>query len=163
MKMIKTLAVVCAFAAAPAYAVDPQLSDMTCDQLRDKYAATPEAQARFADLKGSCQGVYNINGNLYAMTAAVIRHAGGSSVTLYIPATDHTFSVTPDSSARVVIGGRKVRVRDLNRGDEVHIYLSVDKLATERVDAIAFATEDDHAEEAVHAPLVAVAALPTTG
>ncbi len=163
MKMIKTLAVACAFCASSAYAVDPQLTDTTCEQLRDKYEATADAQERFADLQGSCEGVYDINGALYVRTSAVIRSKRGGKVTLYLPATDHTFDVTPDPSGRVWVGGRKMRVRNLNRGDELGIYLSVDKLAQERVDSVAFATEDDHADEIVEVPLVEVAALPTTG
>ena len=163
MKMIKLLAVACAFCASSAYAADPVLSDMTCEQLRDQYEATAEAQERYADLRGSCDSVYTINDALYAKVKAVIRNVRGSKVTLYVPATDHTFDVTPDPSSRVLVGNRKVRPRDLNRGDEVSMYLAVDKLANARVDTVAFATEDDHAEEVIEAEIEEVEALPTTG
>jgi hypothetical protein len=56
-----------------------------------------------------------------------------------------------------------MRVRSLNRGDEIGIYLSVDKFAQERVTEVAFATEDEHIEAIVVAPVEEVAALPTTG
>jgi len=163
MKLTKTLAVVCVFCASSAYAVDPQKIDMTCEQLREKYEATPEAQERFADLKGSCEGVYTINGALYVRSQAVIRSKRGNKVTLYLPATDHTFEVTADPNRVVWVGGQKMRARDMNRGDEIGIYLSVDKLATERVDTIAFPTEDEAVDEVVEMPLEEVAALPTTG
>ena len=163
MKMIKTLAVACAFCATSVYAVDPQLTDTTCEQLRDKYEATADAQERFADLQGSCEGVYDVDGALYVRTSAVIRSKRGGKVTLYLPATDHTFDVTPDPSGRVWVGGRKMRVRDLGRGDELGIYLSVDKLAQARVDSVAFATEDDHVDEVIEVSIEEVAALPTTG
>ena len=166
MKMIKLLAVAGVFCVSSAYAVDPQLSDMTCDQLRDKFEATADALERFADLQGACDGVYTIDDALYVRTQAVIRSRSGGKVTLYLPATDHTFSVTPDSSGRVWVGNRKVRVRDLNRGDELGIYLSVDKLATERVvTSVAFATEDTHTEEIIEVEIEeeVVEALPTTG
>ena len=56
-----------------------------------------------------------------------------------------------------------MRVSTLGRGDKIGIYLSVDKFANERVTEIAFATEDEHVEEIVVAPVEEVAALPTTG
>ena len=61
------------------------------------------------------------------------------------------------------VGNRKLRLRDLSRGDEIGIYLSVDKFAEEKVDEIAFATADESTEEIVVAPVEEIAALPTTG
>lgn len=166
MKMIKTLTMLCAFCAfwaSSAYAVDPQKSDMTCDELKDKYEPTAEAQARFADLKGSCDGVYTINGALYVRTQAVIRKKGNKTVTLYLPATDHTFVVTPDPNGRVWVGDTKMKMSDMNRGDRLGIYLSVDKLGKEKVDTIHFATDDSESAESVEVSVEEVAALPTTG
>ena len=163
MKLFKTIVVACAFSAVTAYAVDPVKSDITCDQLADKYEATAEAKERFADLAGSCEAVYDINGSLYVRSHAVVRQVRGNKVRLYLPATDHTFEVSASSDGRVLVGGRKIRPRDLNRGDEIGIYLSVDKFAEEKVDEIAFATPEEHAEEIVIAPVEEVAALPTTG
>jgi hypothetical protein len=164
MKMIRTLAVACVFCASSAYAVDPQLSDITCEQLRDQYELTAEAEARFAELKGSCEGVYDVNGALYVKTRATIRSKSRDTVRLYLPATDHTFEVTPDPDGRVWVAGRKMHIRDLNRGDRIGIYLSVDRIATEKVtEEVAFATEDDHVEEIVVSPVETVEALPTTG
>lgn len=163
MKLIKTLVVACAFSAVSAYAVDPVKSETTCAELADKYAATAEAQERFADLKGTCEGVYEINGATYVRAQAVVRQVRGNRVRLYLPATDHTFEVTADASGRVWIGSRKVRPRDLNRGDEIGIYLSVDRFAEERVTEIALVTSDEVAVEVVTVEIEEVAALPTTG
>lgn len=163
MKFVKTMVVLCAFSATAAYAVDPQRSETTCEQLGEKYEVTAEAEARFADLKGSCEGVYEVDGALYVRSEATIRSIRGSKVRLYVPATDHTFEVTADSSQRIHVGGRKMRIRDMSRGDEIGIYMSVDKFALEKVDEIAFATEDSSVEEIVVAPVVEVEALPTTG
>ena len=163
MKLIKTIVVACAFSAVSAYAVDPVRSETTCAQLGDTYEATAEAKERFADLAGACEGIYEIDGALYARTQATIRNRRGNTVRLYLPATDHTFEVTAQEDGRVWIGGRKMRVRTLNKGDEIGIYLSVDKFAQERVTEVAFATEDDHAEAIVVAPVEEVEALPTTG
>jgi len=163
MKLIKTIVVACAFSAVSAYAVDPVRSETTCAQLGDTYEATAEAKERFADLAGACEGIYEIDGALYARTQATVRNRSGNTVRLYLPATDHTFEVTAQEDGRVWIGGRKMRVRSLSRGDEIGIYLSVDKFAQERVTEVAFATEDDHAEAVVVAPVEEVEALPTTG
>ena len=163
MKLIKTLVAATAFCAVSAYAVEPVRSEITCAELGDKYEATAEAKERFADLAGACEGVYDIDGQLFVRSQAVIRQKWGNKVRLYLPATDHTFEVQAQSDGRVWVGGRKMRVRDMNRGDKIGIYLSVDKFAEEKVDEIAFATEDDHVEEIVIAPVETVEALPTTG
>lgn len=163
MKLIQSVVIVCAFTAVSAYAVSPVKSDITCEQLGERYEATIEAKERFADLAGSCEGVYEINGHLYARAGAVVRQVRGNKVRLYLPATDHTFEVNADSNGRVHIGSRLVRPRDLNRGDEIGIYLSVDKFAEKKVDEISLVTDDEVEVEMVTLEVVEVAALPTTG
>ena len=171
MSIVKTLLFALLLAAAAAQAAEPTKSTMTCDDLRAKFQATPEAQERFADLKGSCMGVYEVNGALYAMTEAVVRARTPTKVTLYLPATDHTFTVEPGPDARVILNGEKVRPRDLKRGDKLSIYLSVDKFASEKqIPQIAFSTEDTSTaplvEEPVSEPVTDTAepapVLPTT-
>ena len=163
MKLIKTLVVACAFSAVSAYAVDPVKTDMTCEQLSEKYAVTAEAEERFADLVGTCEGVYEIDGAMYARAEAVVRTVRGRTVRLYLPATDHTFQVTSDADGRVWVGNRKMRVRELSRGDRIGIYLSVDKFTEEKVDEIAFVTADEVEVEIVTVTVEEVVALPTTG
>ena len=166
MKLIKTLVVACAFSAVSAYAVDPVKLDVTCADISEKYAVTAEAKERFADLEGTCEGIYDINGHEYARASAIVRQVRGSKVRLYLPATDHTFEVVAGSDGRVWIGDRKVSARDLQRGDEIGIYLSVEKFTEEKVTEIAMVTEDSHEEEAVTVQVVEieeVEALPTTG
>lgn len=161
MRIIKYLIAAGVLIALPAYAVDPELA-MSCDEAREQYEMTPEAAARFADLQGTCEGIYRINGALYARSQAVVRSASSRRVRLYLPASDRTIEATPDSSMRVNIGARKVRVRDLNRGDEIGIYLSLDAFTQGKVDEIAFATEDSSPDSIAVAPVEDVAALPTT-
>ena len=163
MKLVTALVVACMFFTASAYAVDPVRSETTCEQLAETYAPTAAAQERFADLAGSCEGVYEVDGALYVRSQAVIRARTGNRVKLYLPATDHTFEVNAEADGRVWVGSRKMRVRDMNRGDEIGIYLSVEQFAEERVEEIAFVTEDDHVEDIVLAPVEEVVALPTTG
>ena len=162
MKLIKTIIVLCAFSVSSVYAVDPELADITCEQLGENLELTDEALARFKDLRGTCEGVYEVDGALYTKSKAVIRNTRGGKVRLYLPATDKTVEVTPDSSMRVLIGNRKFRPRDLNRGDEISIYLSVDKFTQERLDEIALSAEDYAAKRLVFTPVAEVAALPTT-
>ena len=163
MKLIRTLVVASAFCAVSAYAVEPVRSEITCAELGDKYEVTAEAKERFADLAGSCEGVYDINGSLYVRSQAIVRRVMNNTVRLYLPATDHTFEVTADSDGRVWVGNRKMRPRELNRGDEIGIYLSVDKFAEEKVDEIALVTADEVEVEIVVVEVEEVAALPTTG
>ena len=170
MKLIKTLVVACAFSAVSAYAVDPVKTDMTCEQMQEKYAITAEAEERFADLVGTCEGIYEINGAMYARAEAVVRSVRGRTVRLYLPATDHTFQVTAEPNGRVWIGNQKIRVRELSGGDRIGIYLSVDKFAEERVDEIVMVTPDELTPDAVEVEVITVTideveveALPTTG
>ena len=163
MKLVTALVVACMFFTASAYAVDPVRSETTCEQLAETYAPTAAAKERFSELEGSCEGVYEVDGHLYVRSQAVIRARTGNRVKLYLPATDHTFEVNAEADGRVWVGSRKMRVRDMNRGDEIGIYLSVEQFAEERVEEIAFVTEDDHVEDIVLAPVEEVVALPTTG
>lgn len=163
MRGIKTLIVASAFGVMSAHAIEPVRSETTCAQLGEVYEATAEAKERFADLTGSCEGVYEINGKLYVRSAAVVRRVLGNAVTLYLPQTDHTFKVDADPEGRVLMGNKKVRPRDLMRGDEIGIYLSVDEFGKEKAQEIAFATDEEHTEEIVVAPVETVEALPTTG
>ena len=70
---------------------------------------------------------------------------------MVLNATDHTFSVNPKSDAHILTGNGKIRPRDLVKGVELHIYLSVSELATPDIQEIAFVTEDqliiDHSVE----------------
>lgn len=163
MKLINTIVVACAFSAVSAYAVDPVKTETTCAEIGDKYAVTAEAKERFADLEGTCEGIYMINGQEYARAQAVVRRVMGNKVRLYMPATDHTFEVSAQSDGRVWIGNRKVRPRDLSRGDEIGIYLSVAAFTEERVSEIVMATDDSSSDDVVTVEVEEVAALPTTG
>ena len=116
-----------------------EMTELSCDD----FNPTPEALERFAGLKGACEGVVERDGELFGLFSAVVRRAGNRTVTLYIPAVDRTMQVTPDSSARVNIAGRKVRPRDLSRGQEIRIYLSVAEFSEPDIDEIAFVTEEN--------------------
>ena len=136
--------------------------DMSCEDIATQLnrEATEAGKERFADLAGSCLGVVDRDGALYMHTKMVVRKVRGNKVTLYIPANDSTTVVTTDSDARVLIGGRKVRPRDLARGQELNLYVSVDKFTQPVIDEILLNSTSD---DLVAAPAEAVMALPTTG
>lgn len=141
--------------AASAWSEEATPSALTCAD----FVPTPEALERFPDLEGACEEVVERNGELYGKFRAVVRRAGSRSVTLYLPATDHTFVVEPEDDIRVLIGGDKVRPRDLQRGQEIRIYLAAQAFSTPDIEEVAFVTES---ELIVEHPVVAAPALPTT-
>jgi hypothetical protein len=167
-----TILLASALVATGALAADPTLSDVTCAQLRENYTLTAEAQTRFSQLEGACEGVYEVNGARYVLVKAVYRGKKDGQTVLYLPATDRTIQMTPRPEARVLVDGRKVKPSALSRGDEVQIYLSVDKFTAAReMEEITFAAEDVAApvvtESVAAAPVVdepvqVAAALPTT-
>jgi hypothetical protein len=144
--------------APSAWSEDASGTALTCADFKP----TQEALNRFPELAGACDAVVERDGELYGRFTAVVRRVGVNSVTLYLPATDNTFSVTPSADARVLTkSGRKVRPRDLSRGDEIHIYLAADVFGerNQPVSEVALVTES---EEIVAVPTEPAAALPTT-
>ncbi len=116
-----------------------EMTQLSCKD----FIPTQEARERFPDLAGACEGVVERDGELYGLFRAEVRRVRGNNITLHLPATDHTFTVKPDPSARVLIDGRKVRPRDLMPRDEVSIYLSASEFSKPDVQEIAFVTESD--------------------
>ena len=149
--------IICAISvlAVNAWAEEPVTTALSCDDFKP----TAEALERFKNLKGACEAVVERNGELYGQFRAVVRRASSSSVVLYLPATDHTFTVTPESDARVLLGGRKVRTRELVRGQEIQIYLRVASFSTPDVEEISLVTDSEVMIQHIVTP---VAALPTT-
>ena len=136
---------------------------MSCDEVITKLnrEATEEAKARFADLEGSCMGVVERDGELLMHTKMVVRAVRGNEITIYLPATDRTFKVDADPKSRMVIAGRKVRPRDLNRGQELNIYVSVEEFTQPIIEEVVFETEEP--EVLIVVVAVPAPALPTTG
>lgn len=168
MKAARSIAVLCAvggmFVAIGAQAKGVPEKAMTCAEAAQQYQLTAEAKERFAQLQGSCEAIYRIDGALYAHTHAIVRSVRGDKVTIYLPATDRTFDVTPGPDARVELGGTKVRPRDLKKGDKLGIYLSLDRFAEDKLTEVAISTEKLEVEAT---PIEQVAAtevktLPTT-
>jgi len=128
-----------AAALLSASATGQEMTQLSCKD----FIPTEEAKQRFPDLAGACEGVVVRDGELYGLFRAEVRRVRGNNVTLHLPATDHTFTVRPESSTRVLIDGRKVRPRDLLPGQEIRIYLSASEFSKPDVQEIAFVTESD--------------------
>jgi len=151
---ITTLCLVSLLAAA-AWSAESIPTALSCKDFRP----TEEAIARFPDLAGACESVVERDGQLYGKFRAVVRASSSRRVTLYLPATDHTFSVEPQPDARVLIGGRKVRPRDLQRGDEISIYLAAQAFSTPDLEEVTLVTDS---ELMLEHPVSAATTLPTT-
>ena len=128
---------------------------LSCNDFRP----TPQALERFPDLEGACDAVVERNGELYGRFTAIVRRVTNRSTTLYLPATDHTFTVEPQPGARVIVEGKKVRPRDLTRGQEIRIYLAVNAFSTPDIQEIVLVTDT---EVIISHPVSPAAALPTT-
>jgi len=155
-KSITSVLFVLAFLSSPTWAQEMTETALSCQD----FNPTQEALQRFPDLVGACEAVVDRNGELYGRFSAIVRRAGNRTVTLYLPVTDHTFKVDPKSDARVLIGSRKVRPRDLQRGQEIQIYLSARQFSRPDIQEVALVTES---EVVIDHPVEEVAVLPTTG
>ncbi len=154
MKGVKLIFIL-ALSSMGAFANAQEITELSCSDFRP----TAEAQARFPDLKGACEAIVDRNGKLYAKFRAVVRRATVGRATLYLPATNHTFRVSPGATARVLIDGKKTPISALVRGQEIRIYLSVDEFAKPDIEEITMVTDANILVAAVIEP---APALPTT-
>ena len=150
-KLFLLLAVLLSATAASAQ----ETSALTCNDFRP----TPEALERFPNLAGACEAIVERDGELFAKFTAVVRRVRGSNVTLHLPATGNTFTTRPEASMFVEADGRKMRARNVVRGQEIRIYLAVSEFAKPDIQEIAFVTQED---VIVEVPAELIAALPTT-
>ncbi len=130
---------------------------MECAQAAEKYQATAEAKQRFAQLQGSCEGIYKINDGLYAHVTGDVKKVKDGVVTMYLPATDKTIEVTPRPDARVNMQGKMLKPSQLRKGDKIDLYLSLDKFAEGKVQEVELTSEK---QELAPAPVVEPAPAP---
>ncbi len=116
-----------------------QMTELSCKDFRP----SAEAIEKYPNLVGACEAIVDRDGELYGLFRAEIRRVTGNKVTVHLPATDHTFRVVPKPEMRVVVDGRKMRPRDLDRGDEIRLYLAVNKVSTLNVDEVALLTDSE--------------------
>lgn len=99
---------------------------------------------RFPNAREACLGVVEKSGEQYAKFTAEIDRVSGGRVDLKFLLPDgsysRVFSFNPPPEARVKIQNRSYRYRDLNRGQQINIYLPPDRwmFATHTQDAADF-------------------------
>lgn len=97
---------------------------------RDLTFTGPVAR-QFPQAQEACLDVETREGRPFAHFQARIRSVRGNTVEAEFKMPDGTYSrpisVTPDPEARVRIGGRSYRYRDLSRGQELDVYLPPDR------------------------------------
>ena len=116
-----------------------EVTALSCNDFRP----TNEAIERYPNLVGACEGIVERDGELYGLFRAVVRRVVGNNVRLHLPATNKTYTARPDGSLRVLVGDKKLRPRDLARGQEIRIYLAVNAFSKPDIEEVAFISEQD--------------------
>ena len=142
----------------------------------DDIVFTAQVTSQYADIKNACQEVVEREGRPFVkLQAEVVRVRSASrSVTLRFKDRSGDYgprvSVTPASPVNVILGGEKVRLRDLARGQEINIYLPPDRWALAHLDEtddaapVSMTTFEEPEEEDVAAELPRTASsLPWLG
>lgn len=117
--------------------VKPSTTEMACSD----FQWTPEAAMRFANYKGACESIVEINGHTYGKFSAIVERVSSNGVKLTLKKTDHTFTAHPGPDLRVLLGKDMVKPGDLQRGDEITIYLSTDQFAQPAVTEVEMTQE----------------------
>lgn len=85
------------------------------------------------DIAQTCETVYEKDGKLFAKARIEVVRVRGNNLTFRTIHTDGTRgdsrSVTLDPDFRATIAGREYRARELNRGQELNVYLPQDRFA----------------------------------
>ena len=135
--MIKLSRLYALMVAVVAIGLSPAALAVTCDELE----FIPEITNVLPEANEACLGVVERDGRPYAeFKARIVRNRGGE-VRAQFRRADGTWSEThsfrPDMSRRITIGGQTYRMRDMQRGQELNIYLPPDRFE------IAVAEDDD--------------------
>ncbi len=89
--------------------------------------------SKYPDIGQSCAAVYEKDGKLYAQVPIEVVRTRGNTITFHTVHTDGSRgpsnSVTMDPSFRANIAGRSYRVSDLNRGQNLNVYVPEDRFA----------------------------------
>lgn len=124
----------------------------------------------FPEARNACLGVVTREGRQFAHFQARVRNVRGNTVEAEFKMPDgtyaHPITVTPDSSARVRIQGRDYRWNELQRGQELDVYLPPDRweleVPADPAAQFAAAPAVTTLPIASAAPLVAANTLPRT-
>jgi hypothetical protein len=102
-------------------------TDLTCDDIE----FTAEVTSVYPDIAEACQDVVEIDGERYAKIGVEVLRTSNNSASFRIKRADGTYGPTQranlPSDWRARLDGREVRVRDLQRGQELNLYMPSDR------------------------------------
>lgn len=132
-KMIVAIGVAAALSAGSAVAQD--MGAVSCADLN----WSAEVLAANPDIAMSCSSVLEKDGKLYAKVPIEVVRTRGNRITFRPLHTDGSMgesrSIVVDSGWRAEIGGRSYRASDLNRGQNLNVYMPEDRFALALEDA----------------------------
>ena len=132
------------------------LAQPSCDELN----FTGPIAREHPQVSDACLDVVERDGRPFAHVQARVRSVRGGNVDVELKLPDGTYTdpitVMPDPSARVRIGGRNYRWRDLSRGQELDVWVPPDRFE--------IAVPEDPEQQFAAAPAIAVLVIsePTT-
>ena len=140
----------------------PSFAQGSCGNIQFTDAVT----SRFPNAKDACLDVVERDGKQYAHFQAKIVRVQGNSVEAQfkLPNGEYgqTVAFTPPSTARVKIEGSTYRYRDLNRGQELDVYVPPDRWDVAVPQEPDFAAAPAVEEVPLSEPSETLAALPST-
>jgi hypothetical protein len=162
MRKRNVLAAVTVAFAAMLFGVSAQAQTVTCDDL----VFTGPLLSQFANANDYCLDVVQKDGRNFAHFEAEYVSHSGSDVKLKVKdrvgGYSDTVSVQAPEGQRVKINGRELRIRELQRGDTLDIYVPPDRFVAVFHDTPEEFADDVDVEEWVIVPAAAAATLPAT-
>lgn len=160
MKLKSVLGFAAALLLIAGFSGQASASEVTCADIEFTSAITDV----LPNANEACLGVVERDGAMFAeFRAEIVRNRGATTRAKFQRADgswSDVFEFTPDKSRNVRIGGRNYRMRDMQRGQQLNIYLPADRFE------IAVAEDDDVATPPTTLVMVtmwrAPAVLPTT-
>lgn len=102
-------------------------SDLTCADIDFSYEIT----SRYPDAMNGCLDVVEVNGERFAKMTVELVRTGRNSAVFRFKHPDGSFGPTQraelDADWRAEIGGREYRISQLQRGQELNVYLPSDR------------------------------------
>ncbi len=102
-------------------------ADLTCADIEFSYEIT----SRYPDAQKGCLDVVEVDGERFAKMSVEVMRTGTNRATFRFKHADGSYGPTHrtelDPSWRANIGGRDYRIRELQRGQELNLYLPGDR------------------------------------
>jgi hypothetical protein len=134
-----TSALVLTAMSTTALARDEDMTGLTCDDIVYQYRATAQrSDVTAEDIDRACRDVVEMDGKKYAKLKVELDRVSGNNATFHFVMPDgsagkrHSITVAPEW--RTEIGGREYRMRELNRGQELNVYIPADRIVAHIVD-----------------------------